>query len=194
MWHPKLPTGPTGSENGSTSLDPDDAFEVLSNRRRRYVVHQLLQHGDVTDLRTLSRQVAAWENRKPFDQVTSEERRRVYNALQQFHLPKLDGMGVVSYASGRGTVSSTPAAESLRSYLGGQGTHTDRRSLWMALGALAAVVAIVAFTVGGIQTLGAVVLVGVLGTTVLHQKHTSGRFGRDGPPPELARGTVEVDG
>lgn len=193
MWNLNLAAGPARDENGSTQLEPDDAFEVLSNRRRRYVIHQLLQHGDVTDLRALSRQVAAWENEKPVDQVTAEERRRVYNALQQFHLPKLHEMGVVSYESGRGTVSSTPVAEGLRTYLDRGDDRTDCRSVWVASGVLAAVAVIVAFTVVGFPTVGAALLVGAVGAIVLHSENTTNRFGSEGPPPELARGAVEVD-
>lgn len=169
----------------TTPLAPDDAFEVLSNRRRRYVIHHLLQHGETTELRPLSRQVAAWENHKSLDRVTSEERRRVYNALQQFHLPKLQSKGVVTYESGRGTVRATSAARGLRAYLGSQ-PRPDCRSIWAAGGALVAIAVLLAFTVVGVPALGAVLLVGGIGVAITYGERVGG-IGATEEPPELAR-------
>jgi hypothetical protein len=104
-------------DGAARAVSIEEAFEVLSNRRRRYVVHWLLEAGTGTEIRELSRQVAAWENDKPLDRVTAQERRRVYNALQQFHLPKLDEAGVVRYDADRGTIEPTEDLASLRSYL-----------------------------------------------------------------------------
>ena len=123
----------------------EEAFEVLSNRRRRYVVHWLLEAGTGTELRELSRQVAAWENDKSLDSVTAQERRRVYNALQQFHLPKLDEAGVVRYDADRGTIEPTESLASLRTYL-----NASRRSHRWCLRSLAtgaAVIGLVALLV-----------------------------------------------
>lgn len=104
-------------DGASRPVPMEEAFEVLANRRRRYVVHWLLEAGAGTELRQLSRQVAAWENEKPLDRVTAQERRRVYNALQQFHLPKLDDAGVVHYDADRGEIEPTEELTSLRAYL-----------------------------------------------------------------------------
>ena len=186
MWRETLTRCRGRDGVASGPLDPDDAFEVLSNRRRRYVIHHLIQHGETTELRPLSRQVAAWENYKSLDQVTSEERRRVYNALQQFHLPKLQSKGVVAYESGRGTVRATSAARGLRVYLGSQ-PHPGCRSVWVASGALVAIAVLLAFTVVGVPALGAVVLVGGVGVAITYGGRETDRFGATGEPPELAR-------
>ena len=95
-----------------------EAFEALANQRRRHVVRAL--SGDTAgtvELRPLSLRVAALENGKPTEEVTPDERRRVYNALQQFHLPKLDETGVVDYDSRRGTVTPTEGLARLETYL-----------------------------------------------------------------------------
>ncbi|PSQ32027.1 hypothetical protein BRD16_00645 [Halobacteriales archaeon SW_6_65_46] len=61
------------------------------------------------ELRTLSREVAALENDISPDGVTPQQRRRVYNALQQSHLPKMDESGVVNYDHDRGVIETTNA-------------------------------------------------------------------------------------
>jgi Flp pilus assembly protein TadB len=106
-------------DGASRTVSTEEAFEALSNQRRRYVVHWLLETETETgtEIRELSRRVAAWENDKPADRVTAQERRRVYNALQQFHLPKLDEVGVIRYDADRGVVEATDDLRSLRAYL-----------------------------------------------------------------------------
>lgn len=193
MGTPNVTARATNGDADGRSLTPDVAFEVLSNRRRRYVVHRLLQHGGTAELRALSRQIAAWENRKPLDEITPEERRRVYNALQQFHLPKLRDAGVVAYESGPGRVRPTPSAESLRSYLDAGGDARNHRAAGLA-GALVTTALLVTFVGGvGIHGVGATVLVGAAGVVFLYGQRTGGRLGGDGPPPELVRGHVGDD-
>lgn len=102
--------------------DPDEfprevVFEMLSNRRRRYVVHYLLDGDGESELRDLARGVAAWENGKRPDEVTSQERRRAYNALQQAHLPRMDDAGLVEFDAARGTVVAADGLADLRVYL-----------------------------------------------------------------------------
>lgn len=52
----------------------------------------------------LAEQIAAWENDKPIAQISSTERKRVYVALYQCHLPKMDDVGVVSFDKSRGRI------------------------------------------------------------------------------------------
>lgn len=100
----------------STALTTDEAFELLSNHRRRYAIHHLQREG-TSDIGGLSRQVAAWENGTEPTAVTSAERKRVYTSLQQFHLPKLDEKGVVEYDERAGEVTLSDGAEGLDVYL-----------------------------------------------------------------------------
>ena len=99
------------------SISQDTAFELLSCRRRRYVIHSLKQRSGRVALRELVVQVAAWENDCPPAEVTYDERMRVYTALRQSHLPKLDDGGIVEFDANRGTIELTDAASELEVYL-----------------------------------------------------------------------------
>lgn len=108
------PTAPLDGGGDSSALSRDEVFDILSNQRRRHVLHFLKQrNGDGAELRELSAQVAAWENGKSVERLTSDERRRVYTSLQQFHLPKLHTNEVVEYDNRRGTVELTTGATDL---------------------------------------------------------------------------------
>ena len=101
----------------SPTVTQDVAFELLSCRRRRYVIHRLKQRDGRVEMRDLVVQVAAWENGVAPTQVTREQRMRVYTALRQSHLPKLDKQGVIRFDPDRGTIELTQAASSLEVYL-----------------------------------------------------------------------------
>ena len=120
-------THPTGEQNTDepaidgqntdySRLSTDEAFELLSNHRRRYAVHLLQREGDA-EIGDLSRQVAAWENDTELVEVTSDERKRVYTSLQQFHLPKLDEKGVIEYDERAGKVELSDGAADLDVYM-----------------------------------------------------------------------------
>ena len=111
------PAAPLDGSGAPSTLSSDEVFDILSNQRRRHALHFLKQrNGDATELRELSAQVAAWENGKPIEQITSNERRRVYTSLQQFHLPKLHQSGIVEYDSQRGVADLTNEATDLDVY------------------------------------------------------------------------------
>jgi predicted transcriptional regulator len=110
---------PQGDDSeAADDADPtrQEMFETLSNERRRMVVHALQRDG-ATTLRDLSRQVAAWEYDTDPEAVSSQQRRRLYNALQQSHLPKMDENGIVEYDDDRGTVEPTAALNDLKLFL-----------------------------------------------------------------------------
>lgn len=89
-------------------LGREEVLEVLSNRRRRYALHYLKWHGQETSLRDLAEHVAAWENGTDLETLSYSDRKRVQNALHQFHLPKMDDRGFVDYDA-RGAVVSLSA-------------------------------------------------------------------------------------
>jgi uncharacterized membrane protein len=196
---------PTGTlEQAEDAPDSSDSpeeftqevvFEMLSNRRRRYVVHYLLDADDGTEaeLRDLARTVAAWENDKRPEEVTSTERKRVYNALQQAHLPKMDDAGLIEFASSRSTVAATDGLADLQVYLeivpGGEISWSQ---YYLLLGvlflsvALAAAVGVPPFDgVPGVALAGAMaVLVTLSGAAhVYHGRKT--RLGADERPPSV---------
>jgi cobalamin biosynthesis protein CobD/CbiB len=55
----------------------------------------------------LSEQIAAWENNEAIEEVTADERRRVYVSLHQTHLPRMDEAGVLQYENSRDTIELT---------------------------------------------------------------------------------------
>ncbi|MFC4553065.1 MULTISPECIES: DUF7344 domain-containing protein [Halorussus] len=98
-------------------LSRDLVFDVLKNRRRRYALHYLRRAEETVQLSELAEQVAAWENDTTIDAISAAERKRVYTALYQSHLPKLDDAGIVDYNQNRGIVELSGAAEQLDVYL-----------------------------------------------------------------------------
>ena len=105
------------TEADEPTLSRDDAFEILSNRRRRFALHHLQHNGERAELGELSERVAAWENDSGVQEISASERKRVYTSLQQFHLPKMDDKGVVEFDDREGVVELTPAAEQMDVYL-----------------------------------------------------------------------------
>ncbi|MGB9986583.1 DUF7344 domain-containing protein [Salarchaeum japonicum] len=99
----------TGGSSTQGELTEDALFSVLSNRRRRYAVHALKREKSAVELGDLAEQVAAWEYDTPISEVSYEERKRVYTALQQSHLPMMDDANVVDFDKRRGVVEPTPA-------------------------------------------------------------------------------------
>ena len=99
------------------TLSRDDAFETLSNQRRRFVLHFLQDADGTAALSDLAEQVAAWENDTEVAAISASERKTVYTSLQQFHLPKMDDLGVVAFDRREGEVALTEAADRLDIYL-----------------------------------------------------------------------------
>lgn len=101
------------------SLCRSQIFEVLSNDRRQYVIRCLLERceegtlplGEVVDY------VAGRENDVPVRELDAAQRKRVYTALRQCHLPKLDEYGVVDYDNLRSQVAIGDAIDDVQRYL-----------------------------------------------------------------------------
>jgi len=101
----------------SETISYDDCFDLLSNHRRRYALHYLKENGESATLGELSDQIAAWENEIEIEEVSYDERKRVYTSLQQVHLPRMDDMDVVEFDDREGVVAVGPVAEELDIYL-----------------------------------------------------------------------------
>ncbi|QCW02378.1 hypothetical protein [Natrinema pallidum] len=105
-------------EQGSPSdLSLDDVYHLLQTKRRRDVLRYLRGVDGPVRLRELAEQVAAWEQDTAVENLSSDERQRVYISLYQSHLPKLDNHGIVDYDKDRGRVEATPRLSQLESYL-----------------------------------------------------------------------------
>ena len=109
---------PGSVEDGeSPSLSDDELFEVLSNRRRRYAVHALEATDGAAEIGDVAEQVAAWEYDVDVEEVSYEERKRVYTALQQSHLPMMDDAGIVEFNKNRGVVEPTDSLNDIEVYM-----------------------------------------------------------------------------
>ena len=125
-----------GGTRGESSRDsgPEDnglprveIFRLLSNRRRRYALYYLLEDEDGATIGELAEQLAAWENEEPVEQVTSRQRKLVYNSLQQTHLPTLAETEIVEYDEREGAVELTTRIEAVNPYLN---LASDREMPW----------------------------------------------------------------
>lgn len=184
--------GVSSIEGETQQLSQHVAFDVLSSRRRRYVLHFLFQDEDgQSDLRDLTMQLAAWENDVDRENVTSKQRMRVYTALRQSHLPKMDREGVVEFDTARGTVELTDEARQLEVYLDIV-PHNEIPWSEYYLGLSAISLALVgavwmdAFPFGAVPDLvwAAVIAVLFIASSVVHTHHSREmRLGVEGEPP-----------
>ncbi|PHQ38168.1 transcriptional regulator [Halorubrum persicum] len=104
------------ARNGG-ELSEEEIFEVLSNRRRRFVIHALKRAEGPLEVSELSTHVTAWEVGVEPEEVRYEDRRNVYSTLQRTHLPKLEEKNVVTVDEETNVVAPTPELESLDIYV-----------------------------------------------------------------------------
>lgn len=112
--------------DGPSALSLDDVYHLLQTKRRRDVLRYLHEEGGRVRLRDLAEQVAAWEQETAIENLSSDERQRVYISLYQSHLPKLDNHGIVNYDKDRGWVEPTSLVARLQPYL--EPSHRTRSS------------------------------------------------------------------
>lgn len=114
-------TAPSETDSATNETDEalteDELFELLANQRRRHIMHTLMREDERINIGTLSQEIAAWEDGLEFEEVSSTDRKRVYTALQQSHLPKLDKAGVVEFDRDRGTIEPTPTLQNVEIYM-----------------------------------------------------------------------------
>ncbi|MDJ1433885.1 hypothetical protein [Halostagnicola sp. A-GB9-2] len=184
----------TRSRSSTTPIDREIAYQALSNRRRRFTVHYLIQQWEPVTLRTLSNQVAAWENAVPRKQVTSKQRKRVYTALHQAHLPKLDKMGIIEYDTNEMVAHPTDNIETLRVYMDVVPEDEIPWSVFytgiaLSFGSSAFLgwIGLVPFSVipGGVWAVLTASIIVAIGTVNIYRNRQN-RLGNEGPPPEVA--------
>ncbi|GAB3416235.1 hypothetical protein GCM10027435_13240 [Haloparvum alkalitolerans] len=185
-------TGGT-SEPSAPDLSEDELFDVLSNERRRFAVHLLKQSEDPMEIGAMAEQIAAWENDIDTAEITGNERKRVYTALQQSHLPKMDRAGVVEFNKSRGMIESTPALEDVDLYLDVvQGNEIPWSEYYLGLSAVAtALVAALWVNAWPLVLLSdlawtVAIVVAFAFSAVAHKYYSAGmRVGDTEEPPEL---------
>ena len=98
-------------------LSKGEIFDVLQNQRRRYVLQYLERFDEPVSLSDLAVQVAAWEYHTSVEDVTNDQKKRVYTTLQQTHLEKMEEAGIVEYDADENLIRRTPHTEELTVYL-----------------------------------------------------------------------------
>lgn len=98
------------------SLSTGDIHFTLSNCRRRFLIRYLSRE-EWTTVKELSWAIAEWENGMSAEELSYDDRKTVYTALLQTHLPKLNDLGVVEYDASSKRVRLAERADQLRPYL-----------------------------------------------------------------------------
>ncbi|MDG5760912.1 ArsR family transcriptional regulator [Natronococcus sp. A-GB1] len=146
-------------------LSKDVIFELLKNRRRREVLTYLLEADETVTLGELAEQIAAWENDTSVNALSSDQRKRVYVALYQTHLPKMDDAGIVKYDQDRGLITLADNADLLMMYLDTDTHQQDRWDRWYAVLSLLGISVVAAATLG-LPPLAAVPTMALAGAVV----------------------------
>lgn len=103
--------------SSDAEFSQDQIFDLLSNRRRRYVLNYLLRVDRPVSIQELSKELATWEFDVDEDELTDQQEKRIYVALYQTHIPKLEDAGVITYDSDAGLVELTDDATRLQPYV-----------------------------------------------------------------------------
>ena len=162
----------TRSESSTRSRDfsEEEVYDAVKNLRRRYVLYHLNEQGHPVELGDLAEQVAAWENNVAIEDVSPEQRKSVYSALYQTHLPKLEDIGIVTYDRQSKQVSFSDCANDFELYLANDsGTTIPWHRLYLLFSGLGAVLVALAWL--GVLTVSplavATLLLALFGTTAL---------------------------
>jgi hypothetical protein len=157
-------------------LPLERVFDILRNERRQRVLGYLaVTDDDVIRIGDLAEHVAAIENDLSVNALSSQQRKRVYVALYQCHLPKMADADVIAFDKDRGTIEVGPNLDQLRPYLDIE-TETDEAD---AIGvetpfAVLSVAGVVAYlfaalaggtgiAIGGVVLLGGLVVAALIG-------------------------------
>ncbi len=132
-----------------TGVSRDDLFEILSNRRRRYVLHLLRDAEDGrADLSEVAEQIAAWEHDTTPEQLSYDQRRSVRTTLYQHHAPKMDDTGVVEFDERDQVLELSEGTEAFDVYLEPTGEELPWSLYFPLLTATATVVVGLGWLVG----------------------------------------------
>lgn len=164
---------PHRGANTAEELSKEQLFDVLRNSRRRAVIVHLREENGELSVEELSRRVAADEYEIPESELSSEQYKRVYTGLYQFHLDKMDELGVLEFDSDRNVVSLRSGASQFEPYLGRETSVDSARKEFSVAAVVALIVLFGSTGVGPIGTLSPTVLAlltvsALVGVATLH--------------------------
>lgn len=175
-------------------------YKVLDNERRRYTLYYLLKYrrSGPQSLGEMAEQIAAWENDIQKSDVSAQQRKRVYNSLQQFHLTTMAEFEIIRYDENRGTVKISSRGRALARILFSN-TRLERvwRATYLIVGIAGAFVALAHIV--GLSPLSsidpAMVLLTVsllfVAASVGHRLHASLIVRLSDRPPSLIESTMD---
>ena len=113
-----------GQSFSAAILELEPVYQALGHPRRRYLCYSLLEATEwsLTDLAT---KVAAWENDIPDQDVTDDQRDRVYVSLYHAHVPKLVEEDVITFDAASETITAGTHADRVMTALEGMGASLD---------------------------------------------------------------------
>lgn len=102
-----------------SAISKDRVFDILSSARRRAILRYLMEHADRDEfsVQELTTEIAAWEHDVTVDQLSPDQRKRVYVSCYQTHLPKLADADIIEFDRDQGIIRPTPRAEVFRRYI-----------------------------------------------------------------------------
>lgn len=106
-------------EDDSETLSRPEIYGILRNERRQRVLRYVRRNGESCpiELSDLVEHVTAREAGISRAEISPAQRKRVYNALRQTHLPKLDEAGVIAFDPGTNRIEPADAAGKVELYL-----------------------------------------------------------------------------
>lgn len=142
------------------------------------VLYYLRENGGSATMSDLADQISAWENDAEINELTSQERKRVYVSLYQTHLPKLASTGLIDYDADEGDVKLNDRATEMDAFLSPKQTseYSWRRHYigLVLLGGALMVMGVLATPIIG-QTVTALlaggILIGYLATVAVEYRH-----------------------
>ncbi len=99
---------------------PDEVYTLFSAPRRREIVRYLASEVDDdewVDFGEIAKYVAARENGKSVDEVTTDERKTVYVAMYQQHLDVLEEADVIDWDERPGEITRGKSVDALAELL-----------------------------------------------------------------------------
>lgn len=106
----------TVPSRNTDALTVDEILELLSVRRRRYLLAALSNVATPASLPRLADEMTEWEHGVPAEE-RKQERQQIYMSLYHTHVPKLEDADVVSYTQADDTVEWDENAQIVRPYL-----------------------------------------------------------------------------
>jgi DNA-binding transcriptional ArsR family regulator len=177
----------SSASGADQELSRDLIFDLLSSPRRRMALYYLRERGGSSTVTELAEDIASLEYEVPVEELSRQQRKRVYVSLYQTHIPKLDDAGIVHYDD-TSEVVLTDKARHIDTYLsadkeGGYPWHYHYLALAVLSAGLFVRSAVIDGPVGplavGLVVTAAFVLSGI--AQVVHR-----RYRRRDPPQELS--------